>query len=233
MNKFKVCVVGAGGRVGKELYQLISQSEKFLPTLGIGRKSSGFEYNGPNFRDFNDVKVGVVIDFSSPELIEECLEFCLNRKLPFVSGTTGLSDSQYNILKKASEKIPILWSPNMSLGVALFKKCMNAFTVDADFEYILEEWHHKHKKDNPSGTAIMLGKHLESVIKKPIKPIVSFRAGGIYGVHKLHLVSDEEHISIEHMALNRAVFAKGSLIGAEWLLKKEKGLYNIDNVLDR
>jgi 4-hydroxy-tetrahydrodipicolinate reductase len=200
--------------------------------LGIGRKSSGFEYNGSNFKDFSDVEVDIVIDFSSPELIEECIEFCLKRKIPLVSGTTGLSDKQYNLLKDASEKTAILWSPNMSLGIALFKKCMDAFAVDTDFDYIIEEWHHKHKKDSPSGTAIMLGKHLESITKKNIKPIVSYRAGGIYGVHKLHLVSDEEHLSIEHMALNRAVFAKGSLVSAEWLTKKTKGLYNIDNVLE-
>jgi 4-hydroxy-tetrahydrodipicolinate reductase len=231
MNKIKVCVVGAGGRVGRELLHLIFASDKFSPTLGIGRKSTGFEYNGSSFKDFNDVKVDVVIDFSSPELIEECLDFCLKRKIPFVSGTTGLSDETYNQMTHASKKIPILWSPNMSLGVALFKKCMNAFAGAADFDYIIEEWHHRHKKDSPSGTAIMLGKHLESKIKKSIKPIVSYRTGGIYGVHKMHVVSDEEHLSIEHTALNRAVFAKGSLVGAEWLLKKDIGLYNIDNVL--
>jgi 4-hydroxy-tetrahydrodipicolinate reductase len=231
MKKINTGVVGAGGRIGRELYHLISNSERFLPTLGIGRKSSEFDYNGINFNDFSDVHIDIVIDFSSPDLMEECLEFCLKRKIPFVSGTTGLSDQTYSLLKKASEKIPILWSPNMSLGVALFKKCMSAFPVDSDFDYIIEEWHHRHKKDSPSGTAIMLGKHLESVIKKNIKPIVSYRSGGIYGVHKLHLVSDEEHLTIEHTALNRAIFAKGALVGAEWLQKKQNGLYNIDNVL--
>lgn len=231
MRKIKVGVVGAGGRVGKELLQLINGSSKFEATLGIGRKSSGFVYNGPQFGDFENIPVDVLIDFSSPELFDECIKFCLKKNIPLVTGTTGLSDSQYDLLKKASEMIGVLWSPNMSLGVALFKKCMMAFSEDLDFDIILEEWHHSRKKDSPSGTAIMLAKHLRSIIKKDIQPIVSHRAGGIYGVHTLHLVSDEEHLSIEHMALNRAVFAKGALVGAEWILKKGKGLYNIDNVL--
>lgn len=231
MSKLKIGVVGAGGRVGKELLQLISLSSKYEATLGIGRKSSGFEYNGSQFSDFEKVPLDVMIDFSSPELIDDCVRFCLKKNIFLVSGTTGLSDSQYDLLKKASEKIGIIWSPNMSLGVALFKKCMNAFSGELDFDIILEEWHHKRKKDSPSGTAIMLAKHLKSIIKKDIQPIVSCRAGGIYGVHTLHLVSDEEHLSVEHMALNRAVFAKGALVGAEWLLKKGKGLYNIDHVL--
>jgi 4-hydroxy-tetrahydrodipicolinate reductase len=231
MSKIKIGVVGAGGRVGKELYQLIASSSKCEATLGLGRRSCGFEYNGAQFGDFEKISLDVIIDFSSPELIEDCVKFCLMKNLPIVSGTTGLSSSQYDLLKKASEKIGVLWSPNMSLGIALFKKCMNAFSSDLDFDIILNEWHHKRKKDSPSGTAIMLSRHLESIIKKNIQPIVSHRAGGIYGVHELHLVSDEEHLTIQHTALNRAVFAKGAIVAAEWLLKKGKGLYTIDDVL--
>jgi 4-hydroxy-tetrahydrodipicolinate reductase len=231
MNRIKVCVVGAGGRIGKELYQLISISDKFSPELGIGRKSIDYINNGVNFNDFKNADINVVIDFSSPELIQESLDFCLSKSIPFVSGTTGLSDEQYNLLKIYSKSIGVLWSPNMSLGVALFKKCMNIFSVETDFDYIIEEWHHKNKKDSPSGTAIMLGKELEAKINKKIKPIVSYRTGGIYGIHKLHLISDEEHLTLEHTALNRAVFAKGSLVCAEWIIKKGIGLYSIDDVL--
>lgn len=235
MSKINVCIVGAGGRVGKELLHLISKNEKWVPAVGIGRGVTGFE---ENLTDFTKVtkKIDIVIDFSSPELMTAAMLFCKARKIPFVSGTTGLIEDQFKLLEDLKTDVPVLWSPNMSIGVALVKKCYNAFAVLKDFEndefdFVMEEWHHKNKKDSPSGTALMLVKHFEKMTHKKIKSTESFRAGGIFGVHKLHAVSDQEHITIEHTALNRAVFAKGSLTAAKWLLDQKAGIYTIDDVL--
>lgn len=235
MKKLNVCIVGSGGRVGKELLDVIHKSSEWLPTVGIGRNSNGFLLNTNNFKNVTEY-IDVMVDFSSPDLMMEAIDHCVLNKIPFVSGTTGLNEVHFNKLKEASAVIPVLWSPNMSLGVALVKKCyaaLNSLSGPSgdNFDFAMEEWHHKNKKDSPSGTAKMLIDHFENSVGRKISSTNCFRAGGIFGVHKLHLVSDEEHIAIEHTALNRAVFAKGALIAAKWLLQKKNGIYNIDDVL--
>lgn len=231
MSKLKIAVVGAGGRVGNELLRLIQSQAQCDAWLGIGRQSVGFKHNFKNWSEVKDLKPDVLIDFSSPALFSDSVNFCLQNKVPIVSGTTGISDSNYDQLKKASNDVPALWSPNMSLGIAMFKKCLQGVGENPDFDVILEEWHHNQKKDSPSGTLLMIQKTLEKIIKVPVKSVTAFRAGGIFGVHKVHLVSNEEHLIFEHTALNRAVFAKGAIVAAKWLVTKQNGLYSIDDVL--
>ncbi len=248
-NKIKLAVVGSGGRVGKELLQVIMQNfNQLTPYIGVGRGSFGYENNFSNFSEMNKFlednksntiknKPNVIIDFSAPELFNEALKFCTLNKLPMVSGTTGLSPKQFEDLKKASSITPILWSPNMSLGVAMVKKSFAAFKFLKDkdnpaFDIVMEEWHHNKKKDSPSGTALMLVERFEQEVGRKINTTQSFRAGGIFGEHHLHLVSDEEQITISHKALNRAVFAKGSIVAAQWLIDKKPDLYKIDDVLE-
>jgi 4-hydroxy-tetrahydrodipicolinate reductase len=224
-------VVGAGGRVGRELLSLIMGSEEMIPSFGLGNKAEGFLQNVNSFDKINPESADIVIDFSSPDLFLQTLDFCLKEKTPLVSGTTGLQIEHFKRMKEASQNLPILWAPNMSLGIAVLKNSMKVFRATKDFDFQVEEWHHRHKKDSPSGTAIFLQAELESIIEKPCPPIMAMRSGGIYGVHKVYAVSDEEMITFEHTALNRTVFARGALVGALWLLDKTNGQYHIDDVI--
>lgn len=228
----KVGVVGAGGRVGLELEKLIKDSTDLEPTLGIGHRSLGFKENQHHFSNSTVKELHVVIDFSTPELLEKTIEFCLKQKVPLVSGTTGLSSDQLSKLEAAAKTIPVLWAPNMSLGVAVLKKALNVFKTISHFDFQVEEWHHRHKKDSPSGTAVMLKTELEKIIEKSTPPTMVMRAGGIYGVHKIYAASDEEIIQFEHTAINRTVFARGALTAARWIIKQKPGSYSMSDILN-
>lgn len=233
-SKIKIGVVGAGGRIGAELLKLIQQEKSFEPSLGIGNQSVGFINNVTEFTDISTKfnTLDILIDFSSPALFLKALEFCKANKIPLVSGTTGLSQECHEKIKEAGYSIPVLWAPNMSLGIAILKKSIGVFKSTPHFDYQIEEWHHKHKKDSPSGTALFLQSSLEEVIAKKCPPTMVMRAGGIFGVHKIYAASDEEMITFEHTALNRTVFARGALVGASWLLKNQKnGVYTMDDVI--
>lgn len=233
-SKIKIGVVGAGGRIGAELLKLIQQEECFEPSIGIGNKSIGYIKNVTEFTEINTKShaLDILIDFSSPALFLKALEFCKANKIPLVSGTTGLPQDCHEKMTEAGRSIPVLWAPNMSLGIAVLKKSLDVFKSTPHFDFQIEEWHHKHKKDRPSGTALFLQAALEKVIEKACPPTMVMRAGGIFGVHKVYAASDEEMITFEHTALNRTVFARGALVGASWLLKNQKnGVYSMDDVI--
>lgn len=221
MSKLKVLVSGAGGRVGREL-------------LSICESETAFELAGKMDKNHpapSSPAADVVIDFSAPEAFEALLGYCLQHKLPLVSGTTGLSESQFEKMKKASSEIPLCWASNMSLGVAFVNRMLKAFGSLEGFDFQIEEIHHRYKKDAPSGTALTLQKTLQSVVDQKLPDPLSLRGGGVFGVHKIWAFSDEEVISLEHQALNRRVFAKGALKAALWLKSKPPGLYTIEDVL--
>lgn len=233
-GKIKVGVVGAGGRIGAELLKLIQQDDSLEPTIGIGNKSKGFINNVSEYKEITagSKDLGILIDFSAPSLFLKTLEFCKINKIPLVSGTTGLLPEHHEFMKEVGRVIPILWAPNMSLGIAVLKKALQVFKATAHFDYQVEEWHHRHKKDSPSGTALFLQFALEEVVEKKCPPTMVMRAGGIFGVHKVYAASEEEMITFEHTALNRTVFARGALVGASWLLKNQKnGVYTMDDVI--
>ena len=230
-HPLRVGVVGAGGRVGVELLNLIKQTPGLTARVGVGNHAQGFEMNVATLNDVDPQAVDIIVDFSAPKLFELALSFCVAHNLPFVSGTTGLDDSHRGLLKKAGERIPTLWAPNMSLGIAVLKSALKVLRATRHFDFQVEEWHHRHKKDRPSGTALLLQNELEQVIGRECPPPLVMRAGGIFGVHKVYAVSDEEIIQFEHTAINRTVFARGALVAAQWLHNKPKGLYTLDDII--
>jgi len=218
-NVKSIAIYGANGKMGKEICKILSQKK----------------INYIKIKNLNEVKIqhiSIVIDFSSPEGFDQALDFALKIKKPFVSGTTGLTKLQFNKMKKSGKKIPILWSPNMSLGVALLKKALNVFHDITDFNFQIEELHHKYKKDSPSGTAINLQAELQKQTQKKLPKIISIRKGRIFGIHKIHAQSKDEHVIFEHEALNRRVFATGAIRAAMWLQNKSNGVYKIEDVLN-
>ena len=163
----------------------------------------------------------VAIDFSAKEALEKAFLLLIEKKIPLVSGTTGLPE---NFFDEVSKKIPVLHAPNFSLGVALLKKMVAEVSPHAKISSI-EETHHTEKKDAPSGTALELGKIL------PDAEISSHRTPGVVGEHTVTLSLGNETVTLTHTAHDRKLFAEGALKAALWLLGKPPGRYNLGEVL--
>lgn len=232
-KKLKIGLVGANGRMGQEITKILHSQKNLQLYLAICRESSlaEFTYTRKTPQCAEAKEVDVWIDFSSPELFKTLLKVASNYQTPVVSGTTGLSPADFKSIKKAAARIPVLWSSNMSLGVAVVTEALKVFSRISGFDFQIEEFHHKHKKDRPSGTAKSLQEKLEAAVGKKLPEPLSVRGGGIYGIHKIHAMADEEHIVFEHSALNRAVFARGAVEAAQWLCSQKKGFYSMRDLL--
>ena len=226
----KILLVGAFGRMGVELQKSLAKA-RFDVRL--------FDHKGRgDYKSLSDIKEKIdgIVEFSTPEGLIEALKFSEKNKCPIVSGTTGLTSKHISQMKRASKKAPVLWSSNMSVGVHVLKSCLRQLAeLDEGFEFQIEDIHHRHKKDAPSGTAKTLFAELEKSLgrqrSKKIHPTISIRAGGVFGVHKVYAFSDEEILMFEHQALNRAVFAKGAVMALTWLMKNKKtGLYQFEDL---
>lgn len=174
----------------------------------------------------------VVIDFTEPQAAVQHARLAQKNKKSMVIGTTGLNQEQEQVLKEAARVIPIVWSPNMAVGVNLLFKLteLAAQTLGKNYTIKISETHHVHKKDAPSGTAKALGLIVEKIRgKKP--PIDSIREGEVVGEHTVVFGSEGEHLSLMHRALDRSIFADGALRAARWILGKKPGLYTMADVL--
>ncbi|MEC9283694.1 MAG: dihydrodipicolinate reductase C-terminal domain-containing protein [Bdellovibrionota bacterium] len=217
---FEYALMGANGRMGQAI---IKNQEAFraLCVCELGRNIS-------DAHELSD-SCKTLIDFSLPEVTPQVIEFCKEHKLKLVSGVTGYSEEQLEVLKDYSSENAVFWSPNMSLGVAIFKHMLKSLKAAKEWDYHLHEAHHIHKIDRPSGTAKYLQRATEDVVGKEV-PVTDMRGGGVFGVHELYAMSPEEEIQITHRAYNREVFAKGALEAAAWIQAKEKGFFCMDDM---
>jgi len=249
-------IFGAGGRVGKLLIEDLKQeSEISLGTVYV-RNELNFSV-APSVLVTNDIVTllkssDVIIDFSLPEATQVLLEKAILNPKPLVIGTTGLDAHQMNLLKNASESMPILYATNMSLGVALLNQLvyMASKTLDG-FDIEIVEQHHRHKKDAPSGTALTLaesaakGRDLDldtvrvsgrngniGARTKDEIAVMALRGGDIVGRHTVGFYNDGEFIELHHTATTRNTFSKGAIRAAKWLAGKPNGLYSINDCLD-
>lgn len=223
MKKIKVGVIGPAGRMGKEIVGVIDSNPRCELFYPLNRDDK--------FDAKKAKQVDVWIDFSSPEALKDVLKRAAENKTPVVCGTTGFSKKEKDLLAQYAKKIPVLWSSNMSLGVAVLNEALKNLSAISHFDFQIEEIHHNRKKDKPSGTAITLQENLEKAVGKKLPEALAIRGGGVFGVHKVYSMSDEEVLVFEHSALNRTVFAKGAVMAAEWLVKQKPGLYQIRDVL--
>lgn len=232
-QKIKVGLVGASGRMGQEITDILKTKKEFELHLAICRSASlaDFAYTRPAPNCPEAKEVDLWIDFSSPELLKNVLAVAVKNKTPVVSGVTGITATEHVALKRASKSIPVLWASNMSLGIAVLTEALDVFSRIRNFDFQIEEFHHNRKKDRPSGTAKSLQEKLEKAVGRKLPEPLSIRGGGIFGIHKVHAMAEEEHIVFEHMALNRAVFARGAVEAAQWLCSKKKGFYSMRDVL--
>lgn len=225
-KKLSIGILGSSGRMGQEV-------KAMAQTLGYKVVA---EVSSKNFAAYlkakDNEKPDAWIDFSKPQVLDTFVEYLAKNPAPLISGTTGLTDEHFTKLKKLSKKVPVFWAPNMSVGVALVAKMLEVFESYSEFDFQIDEAHHRHKKDKPSGTAIFLQKKLLDVVgRRNIPEPHSTRGGGIYGVHRIQAMSDEEVISIEHTALNRSVFAKGALWAASQVFNYKSGYFEMKDVL--
>jgi len=229
MSRVNIIVAGAAGRMGQEIIKIIENDENLDIAATVDRAGKG---HTKNIADLSLAAANVMIDFSLPEAFQDLVSWCRTQKVPFVSGTTGLSKKNFSFLEEASGDIPVLWSPNMSLGVAVLSSLISKLeAVKEEFDFQIEEFHHIHKKDKPSGTAVKLQRDLEKAVGTTVSDPISIRGGGIFGIHKVWAMSGEETICLEHTALNRTVFARGAVKAAQWLVNQSPGQYTIKDVL--
>ncbi|SMP10417.1 dihydrodipicolinate reductase [Desulfurobacterium pacificum] len=256
----KVGVTGAAGRMGNLIAKLVLE-DKDLKLVGVTEKKDssfiGTEFaEGVKFyssiRDFPE-KPDVVIDFTVPQATLGLLKDAEDLRIALVVGTTGFSDEERKRIEEVSEKIPVVFSPNMSLGVnLLFKLVAEVTEVLKDKGYDIEifEIHHRFKKDAPSGTAVKLaeiiaeklGKNLDDIAvygRKGIvgerKPdelgVLSARMGDVVGDHTVFFATLGERLELTHRATSRETFARGAVVAAKWVAGRKPGLYTMFDVL--
>ncbi len=252
----KVGVFGASGRVGRLLIEDLKLEENMSLASVFVRNTLDFSID-PSTLVTNDLDIflkscDLVIDFSLPEACEQLLNSAIKQPKALVIGTTGLSAHQLNLLKTASQSMPILYATNMSLGVALLNKlvAMSSKVLD-EFDIEIVEQHHRHKKDAPSGTALTLAQTAAKSRNLDIDTVrisgrngnigertkdeiavMALRGGDIVGRHTVGFYNDGEFVELNHTATSRHTFSKGALRAAKWLFGKPLGLYTISDCLE-
>ncbi len=245
----KIVICGVCGKMGKRIATLASR-DKDISIVGA-TETKGCSFAGVNLGeelkthnlgvaisdDLNESikKCDCVIDFTAPGATLNNLKIARINKKPIVIGTTGFTKESLKEIESASRDIPILFSPNMSVAVNLVFDLVKktAKTLGEAYSVKMEEVHHIHKKDKPSGT----GKLLAEMIKKEREdlkdiPINSIREGEVVGDHKIIFDSEEDTIEITHKAKTRDIFAFGAIQAAKFLVGKPKGLYSMKDVLE-
>lgn len=249
----KAIMHGCNGKMGQTITGLVSGDEQIRIVAGV----DAFHREGNTYPVFStlkecDVEADVVIDFSSAAAVDALLEGCVEKKLPCVLCTTGLSEEQLQRVQKASEKIAVLRSANMSLGINMLLKLLKEATgilAPAGFDIEIVEKHHNQKIDAPSGTALALADAINEELdqeyryvydrsqvrekrsKKEIG-ISAVRGGTIVGDHDVIFAGADEVITFSHRAYSKAVFGKGAVQAAKFLAGKPAGMYDMSDVIE-
>ena len=240
----RIAVVGASGRMGQTIIEAIDQSDKV--SLGVTLDKGD---------DLNAVldKFDALIDFTRPEATLEYLNACQSSGKSMVIGTTGFSDDQLQAINDAASSMPIVFAPNMSVGVNLSLKLLDmaarVIGEDADIEIV--EAHHRHKVDAPSGTALKMGEVVANALGRDLSECAVYgregieeprdrqtigfstiRGGDVVGEHTVSFFMEGERVEITHKASSRLTFANGAVRAASWLEGQSAGLYSMQDVLD-
>ena len=235
----KLGISGCQGKMGLRILHLAQEDKEFKITALLEHKShpavGGQMEKIPIVSDVSCLKKSdILIEFSSPKASIAHVEDCIKHKTKMVIGTTGLSEEQIQEITKASQKIPIVYTSNMSVGVNVLFKITNEVAAKTSNAYKVRitEAHHIHKKDAPSGTAKTLAKIIQEASDKKIGDIKSIREDEIVGDHEVVFDSPVDVITISHHAKTRDIFAQGALIAAKFIAKKKNGLFNMQDVLN-
>ena len=255
MKKINLAISGCLGRMGQQLIKSSKNNKNFkLAALtenkAISKKIAGIKLDINTEQAFK--KTDVIIDFTVPNCTLDILKIASKLKKRVVIGTTGFNQKEEALIKKFSKTIPILKAGNMSLGVNLLMYLTEIVSKSLNDEYLSKvfEVHHKHKKDYPSGTALMLGKGIADGKNKDLYNLMgkkflnkksfpygkkinfnSIRKGEIIGEHEVTFSSGKEIIKLNHEAFDRALYSDGALTAAKWLINKKPGLYSMRDLL--
>ena len=255
MSIIRLGITGCIGRMGKQLIKSSKNNKNFkIVTLTenrvMNKKIYGIKPELSTEKAFK--KADVIIDFTIPSCTLEMLKVASKLKKRVVIGTTGFNQKEEQLIKKYSKKIPILKAGNMSLGVNLLMYLTEiaSKSLNANYQFKIFEAHHKHKKDFPSGTALMLGKGIANGKNKDLYKLIgkkflnkktfpygkkinfhSVRKDEIIGEHEVNFSSGKEIITLNHEAFDRALYSDGALAAAKWLINKKPGLYSMRDLL--
>ncbi len=255
MTKIKLAITGCVGRMGQQLIKSVNKNKNFklvslTESRKINKKILGIKIEQNSINAFK--KADIIIDFTIPKCTLEILKIASKQKKRVVIGTTGFTKKEESIIKKFSKKIPILKAGNMSLGVNLLMYLteITSKSLRGKFLSKVYEVHHKHKKDYPSGTALMLGKGIATGMNKDFYNIIgkkylnkktfpygnkinfnSIRKGEAIGEHKVFFSSGKEIITLNHESFDRSLYSEGALVAAKWLSKKKPGFYSMRDLL--
>jgi 4-hydroxy-tetrahydrodipicolinate reductase len=256
MKKINLAITGCLGKMGQQLiistksnknFKLVSLTENKI----INKKIAGIKLDLNRVEAFKEVDV--IIDFTIPKCTLEILKIASKIKKRVIIGTTGFTQKEENLIKEYSKKIPILKAGNMSLGINLLMYLTEIASGSLGDNYLSKvfEIHHKHKKDYPSGTALMLGKGIADGKNKDFYKLVgkkflnkksftygnkinfnSSRKGEIIGEHEVKFSNRKEIITLNHEAFDRSLYSDGALTAAKWLMSKKPGLYSMRDLLN-
>ena len=256
MKKINLAISGCLGRMGQQLIKSSKTNKSFklvalTESKVFNKKIAGVKLNLNTDETFKNADV--IIDFTIPNCTLGILKIASKLKKKVIIGTTGFSKKEEAVIKNFSKKIPILKAGNMSLGVNLLMYLTEIASKALNDDYLSKifEIHHKHKKDYPSGTALMLGKGIadggnknfynligKKFLNKKIFPygkkinFNSIRKGEVIGEHEVAFSNGKEIIKLNHEAFDRALYSNGALTAAKWLINKKPGLYSMRDLLN-
>ena len=256
MKKINIAITGCLGRMGQQLIKSSKSNKNFklvalTENKPINKKIAGIKLNLNTDQAFK--KTDVIIDFTVPKCTLQILKIASKLKKKVVIGTTGFTQKEEAIIKKYSKKIPILKAGNMSLGINLLMYLTEIASGSLGDDYLSKifEIHHKHKKDYPSGTALMLGKGIADGKNKNLYSLIgkkflnkkffpfgrkinfnSIRKSEVIGRHEVAFSSGKEIITLNHEAFDRSLYSDGALTAAKWLINKKVGLYSMRDLLN-
>ncbi len=256
MKKINLAISGCMGRMGQQLIKSAQKNKIFKITSLTESKKINQKISGiiPGVNSKNSFrKANIIIDFTTPKCTLEILKIASKQKKKVIIGTTGFTKREENLIKKFSKKIPILKAGNMSLGINLliFLTEIASKSLGKKFLSKIYEVHHKHKKDYPSGTALMLGRGVAAGKKKDFYSMVgkkylnkksfpygrkinfnSIRKGEVIGEHEVTFSSGKEIVTLNHESFDRALYSEGALTASKWLMRKKPGLYSMRDLLN-
>ena len=256
MKKINLAVTGCMGRMGQQVIKSANSDKNFklvsfTESKRINKRIKGIKIEQNTEQAFK--KTSIIIDFTVPSCTFEVLKIASKLKKKVVIGTTGFTKKEESLIKNFSKKIPILKAGNMSLGINLLMYLTEiaSGSLGKNFLSKIFEIHHKHKKDFPSGTALMLGKGIaigknknfynllgKKYLNKKNFPYSnkinfnSIRKGEIIGEHEVKFSSGKEIITLNHEAFDRALYSEGALSAAKWLMTKKAGLYSMRDLMN-
>ena len=240
----KIAITGSNGRMGRALIRAV----KINPDVSQGPMLNRGDDINLVLKDFD-----VLIDFTRPEATLNDLSICQNAGKAMVIGTTGFSDEALKIIDQASSDIPIVFAPNMSVGVNLTLKLLEttAKVIGTDSNIEIVEAHHRHKVDAPSGTALKMGEVIANALGRDLSECAvygregteeprdkqtigfsSIRGGDVVGEHSVTFFMEGERVEITHKASSRMTYANGAIKACQWLTNQANGLYSMQDVLD-